>query len=393
MTTTTRTSTATTTPTASTAATARPVTPAGTGIVVRHLHKRFGAFHAVKDVSFEAQEGGITAILGPSGSGKSTVLRMIAGLERPDSGSIELGGEEQTNASVQDRRVGFVFQHYALFRHMTVWDNVRFGLKVRKVPWDESFKRVRDLLELVQLTPFADRYPDQLSGGQRQRVALARALAPRPRVLLLDEPFGALDARVRHELRRWLDELHRELGVTSLLVTHDQEEALELANEVVVMHLGAVEQIGPPEQVYNEAASPFVAGFVGAANALRGHVVHGEVEFGGGSVPGGDHLEDGTAVHAYVRPHDVTLTLEPANGRSTPATVERVTNLGWTTKLRLRLPEGQQLFAQVRNEELPPVAPGADVFVDLLNVRVFEVEDAEGHVHELPADGEMAGTP
>src|SRR5205823_12292024 len=194
MTTTTRTSTATTTPTASTAATARPVTPAGTGIVVRHLHKRLGAFHAVKDVSFEAEEGKITAILGPSGSGKSTVLRMIAGLERPDSGRVSLAGEEQTNAAVQDRRVGFVFQHYALFRHMTVRQNVGFGLRVRKVERPELVKRVDELLELVQLGPWSDRFPDQLSGGQRQRVALARALAPRPKVLLLDEPFGALDA-------------------------------------------------------------------------------------------------------------------------------------------------------------------------------------------------------
>jgi sulfate transport system ATP-binding protein len=370
-----------------------PSTPASTttGIVVEGLNKRFGGFHAVKDVSFEAKEGKITAILGPSGSGKSTVLRMIAGLERPDDGSIMLGGEEQTNASVQDRRVGFVFQHYALFRHMTVWDNVRFGLKVRKVPWDEAVKRVRDLLELVQLTPFADRYPDQLSGGQRQRVALARALAPRPRVLLLDEPFGALDARVRQELRRWLDDLHRELGVTSLLVTHDQEEALELANQVVVMHLGAVEQIGTPEQVYNEPASPFVAGFVGSANVLKGRVVDGEVSFGGGTVPGGDHLQDGTAVHAYVRPHDVRVTLKPDNGRSTPGTVERTTNLGWTSKLRLRLPEGQQLFAQVRNEELPPVGPGSSVFVELANVRVFEVDDGHGHFAEVHPD-EMAAT-
>ncbi len=362
-----------------------------TGIVVTGLDKKFGDFHAVKDVSFEAQEGKITAILGPSGSGKSTVLRMIAGLELPDRGSIVLGGEEQTNASVQDRRVGFVFQHYALFRHMTVWDNVRFGLKVRKVPWDESVKRVRDLLELVQLTPFADRYPDQLSGGQRQRVALARALAPRPRVLLLDEPFGALDARVRQELRRWLDDLHRELGVTSLLVTHDQEEALELANEVVVMHLGAVEQIGTPEQVYNEPASPFVAGFVGSANVLQGRVVRGEVSFGGGTVPGGDHLEDGTAVHAYVRPHDVRVSTKADNGHSTPGTVERVTNLGWTSKLRLRLPEGQQLFAQVRNEELPVIGPGSDVFVDMANVRVFEADDGHGHFAEV-GDDELAAT-
>ena len=242
------------------------------GISVQDLNKRFGSFHAVQDVSFEAMDGKITAILGPSGSGKSTVLRMIAGLEIPDSGRITLADEEQTFATVQERRVGFVFQHYALFRHMTVRDNVAFGLSIRKEPKADTRRRVDDLLELVQLAPLADRYPDQLSGGQRQRVALARALAPRPKVLLLDEPFGALDARVRQELRRWLDDLHRELNVTSLLVTHDQEEALELANEIVVMHQGRVEQIGTPAEVYNNPASPFVAGFIGAANVITGAV-------------------------------------------------------------------------------------------------------------------------
>ncbi len=216
------------------------------GIVVQGLWKRFGSFEAVRDVSFEAEDGKITALLGPSGSGKSTVLRMIAGLERPDAGRIWVGGEEQTSKSVQERRFGFVFQHYALFRHMTVRRNVAFGLSVRRESKAAQRNRVDELLDLVGLAPFANRYPDQLSGGQRQRVALARALAPQPRLLLLDEPFGALDARVRQELRRWLDDLHRELGVTSLLVTHDQEEALELANEVIVMHRGRVEQRRQP---------------------------------------------------------------------------------------------------------------------------------------------------
>ncbi len=242
------------------------------GIRVQGLWKRFGSFEAVRDVGFEAEDGKITALLRSSGSGKSTVLRMIAGLERPDAGRIWVGGEEQTGKSVQERRFGFVFQHYALFRHMTVSRNVAFGLSVRRESRAAQHRRVGELLELVGLTAFANRYPDQLSGGQRQRVALARALAPQPRLLLLDEPFGALDARVRQELRRWLDDLHRELGVTSLLVTHDQEEALELANEVVVMHRGRVEQIGTADEVYKRPATPFVAGFVGTAN-----VVHGEV--------------------------------------------------------------------------------------------------------------------
>src|SRR5919198_6601628 len=241
-------------------------------IEVQGLTKSFGSFRAVDDISFKAAEGAITALLGPSGSGKSTVLRMIAGLERPDAGRVWVAGEELTDASVQDRLLGFVFQHYALFRHMTVRQNVAFGLSVRKEPKAATRTRVDELLDLVHLGPFADRYPHNLSGGQRQRVALARALAPRPRVLLLDEPFGALDARVRQDLRHWLDDLHRELGVTSLLVTHDQEEALELADRVVLMHEGRVEQVGSPDAVYNEPATPFVAGFVGAANVLTGSV-------------------------------------------------------------------------------------------------------------------------
>src|SRR5207342_1041847 len=200
-------------------------------------------------------------LLGPSGSGKSTILRIIAGLEVADTGSVVLTGEDATRLPVQERGVGFVFQHYALFRHMTVRDNIAFGLKVRKLPRAEIRVRVDELLELVQLSGYAGRYPSQLSGGQRQRVALARALAPRPKVLLLDEPFGALDARVRQELRRWLDDLHRELGVTSLLVTHDQQEAFEVADQVVVMRAGGVEQIGGSEDIYNRPATPFVAGF------------------------------------------------------------------------------------------------------------------------------------
>ena len=251
-----------------------------TPIVVKELSKRFGGFEAVKDVSFTARGGAITALLGPSGSGKSTVLRMIAGLEEPSEGQIWLGDLELTALPVQDRRVGFVFQHYALFRHMTVRQNVTFGLTVRKEPKDAKNARVDELLELVQLAPFANRYPDQLSGGQRQRVALARALAPRPEVLLLDEPFGALDARVRQDLRRWLDELHRELGVTSLLVTHDQEEALELADQIIVMHEGKVEQVGTPSEIYDDPVTPFVAGFVGSANVIHGHVVDGHVHLG-----------------------------------------------------------------------------------------------------------------
>ena len=371
-----------------------------TGIVVDGLNKNFGSFRAVSDVSFEAEEGRITAILGPSGSGKSTVLRMIAGLERPDTGRISLAGEEQTNAPVQERRVGFVFQHYALFRHMTVRENVGFGLRVRKVSRADAVKRVDELLNLVQLAPWADRYPDQLSGGQRQRVALARALAPRPTVLLLDEPFGALDARVRQDLRRWLDDLHSELGVTSLLVTHDQEEALELANEVVVMHQGRVEQVGTPDDVYNRPATRFVAGFVGAANVLEGVIDGGRVRVADGwtSGDGGDGLPDGARVHAYVRPHEIALDVRPSRPGATSADVERVTNLGWASKVRLRLTDGQDLTADVANEELPAegVSEGDRVHLDLRNAKVFEVEDRPGHyagVGSSPGDDAEVAEP
>jgi sulfate transport system ATP-binding protein len=344
-------------------------------IVVEHLSKSFGSFTAVDDVTFAAVEGKITALLGPSGSGKSTVLRMLAGLERPSAGRIWIAGEEQTYTSVQERHVGFVFQHYALFRHMTVRDNVAFGLSVRKASKSEQRARVDELLGLVQLEHFAHRYPDQLSGGQRQRVALARALAPRPKVLLLDEPFGALDARVRQDLRRWLDEIHRELGITSLLVTHDQEEALELAHQVVVMHEGRVEQIGTSDEIYNEPATPFVAGFVGAANVVKGIVIDGRVQFGQQLVAGAAHLPDGAAAHAFVRPHDVRIALRNANGAgdlSSPATVERMTNLGWTSKVVLSLVgDGQRVVAQLPNDQLQGVGEGGRVLVDLRNAKVF----------------------
>jgi sulfate/thiosulfate transport system ATP-binding protein len=354
------------------------------GIVVEGLDKSFGSFQAVKQVSFRAQEGKITALLGPSGSGKSTVLRMIAGLEQPDAGRIWVDAEEQTHRSPQERRLGFVFQHYALFRHMTVRQNVAFGLSVRKAPKAEQRSRVEELLELVGLGPFADRYPDQLSGGQRQRVALARALAPRPKVLLLDEPFGALDARVRQELRRWLDDLHRELGVTSLLVTHDQEEALELAGEVVVMRHGRVEQVGSPEDIYNKPATPFVAGFVGASNVLRGVVWEGHVHFGRSAVAGAHQLDDGLEAQAYIRPHDIQIIDKPGD-LSFPVTVERRTNLGWMSKLYLRLQDGQVLMAELPNEEIEWVRAGYVAHANLRNAKVFSPE-LSGRV----PDGELA---
>jgi len=358
-----------------------------TPIVVEQLTKRFGSFEAVSDVSFSAPGGAITALLGPSGSGKSTVLRMIAGLEAPNEGHIWLGDVELTPKSVQERRVGFVFQHYALFRHMTVEDNVGFGLTVRKQPKPERQARVDELLELVQLSHFAKRYPDQLSGGQRQRVALARALAPRPEVLLLDEPFGALDAKVRQDLRRWLDTLHKELGVTSLLVTHDQEEALELANQIVVMHEGRIEQVGTPTEIYDEPATPFVAGFVGSANVLHGHVVGGQVHLGGLSIDGAGDLVEGEAATAYVRPHDVHVSVS-SDGGEVEARVERRTTLGWLSQLTLRLPNGETIVAHVPNEEIAGVEEGDTVWVDLRNPKAFARRDEEpGELVPEPASG------
>src|SRR5215470_2200053 len=372
-------------------------------IKVEGLSKSFGEFRAVDDVSFEARAGEITALLGPSGSGKSTVLRMIAGLEQPDAGSIWVGGEEHTSKTPQERRLGFVFQHYALFRHMNVRQNVEFGLKVRKTPKSDARSRVDELLDLVGLGPFGDRYPDQLSGGQRQRVALARALAPRPGVLLLDEPFGALDAHVRQELRRWLDGLHRELGVTSLLVTHDQEEALELASAVVVMRRGRVEQAAPPVDIYNRPTTPFVAGFVGASNVIRGTVRQGDLYFGGSAVAGADHMAAGTDAQAYIRPHDVLLTQSPAD-RSFPVTVERRTNLGWLSKLQLRLDDGQAIFAELPNEELNGIEEGDNVHANLRNAKVFSLDageppagpgessaDQESALHTSDEDAVLAG--
>jgi sulfate transport system ATP-binding protein len=344
-------------------------------IVVDQLTKRFGTFEAVSDVTFTATAGAITALLGPSGSGKSTVLRMIAGLELPTQGHVWMGDDELTDKSVQDREVGFVFQHYALFRHMTVADNVAYGLKVRKVSKSAQKARVQELLELVQLGPFAKRYPDQLSGGQRQRVALARALAPQPQVLLLDEPFGALDAKVRQDLRRWLDDLHRELGVTSLLVTHDQEEALELAHQVVVMNEGRVEQVGSPNEIYDDPATAFVAGFVGSANVLHGEVVDGHVHLGSLRVPGADHLEEGAKASAFIRPHDVRISTDAPDG-AIYAKIERVASLGWLARLTLRFPDDTVIVAHVPQDELNGAGEGATISVDLRNPKAFQRDDA-----------------
>ncbi len=281
-------------------------------IEIRNISKQFGDFQALRDVSLDIQSGELIALLGPSGCGKTTLLRIIAGLETPDTGTIHFSGEDTTDVHVRDRGVGFVFQHYALFRHMTVFENVAFGLRVKprnERPSESAIRqKVTDLLKLVQLDWLADRYPSQLSGGQRQRIALARALAVEPRVLLLDEPFGALDAKVRKELRRWLRRLHDELHVTSIFVTHDQEEALEVADRVVVINQGRIEQSGSPQEVWDQPASPFVYGFLGDVNLFRGRAHEGLVHVQGMSIDSPEHAAAQNAdAFAYVRPHDLDV--------------------------------------------------------------------------------------
>jgi sulfate/thiosulfate transport system ATP-binding protein len=294
------------------------------GIEVRNVSKRFGTFVALSDVSLSVPDGSLTALIGPSGGGKSTLLRIIAGLEQPDSGDIIIDGSNASALSAQQRRVGFVFQHYAAFKHMTVWDNVAFGLTIRKSPKAHVHDRVSQLLKLVQLEAFADRYPSQLSGGQRQRMALARALAVEPKVLLLDEPFGAVDAGVRRELRAWLRRLHDDVQITTVFVTHDQEEAMEISDDIVVINEGRIEQSGPPRHVYELPANPFVMRFIGPVTSF------GE---------------------ALVRPHDVGISTEPT-GSSVEAVVEKVTHLGFEVRVQLKLHDGRELWSQLTRAEI-----------------------------------------
>jgi sulfate transport system ATP-binding protein len=306
-------------------------------IEARNVSKRFGDFTALDDVSVTVRDGSLTALLGPSGGGKSTLLRVIAGLEQPDAGEVLIGGARVTDVPPQRRGVGLVFQHYAAFKHMTVRDNIAFGLRIRKRPKPEIAARVDELLGLVHLQGFAGRYPAQLSGGQRQRMALARALAVEPRVLLLDEPFGALDARVRAELRDWLRRLHDEVHVTTIFVTHDQEEAMEVAEQIVVINEGRIEQAGSPTDLYERPANPFVMGFVGPVNKL------GE---------------------QWVRPHDVEVLLDPREG-TTEAIVERVVRLGFEVRVALTLADGTPLSAQVTRAEVEELELEAGQIVHL----------------------------
>jgi sulfate transport system ATP-binding protein len=312
---------------------------------MQRLTKRFGDFVALDDVSLEIRDGSLTALLGPSGSGKTTLLRIIAGLDVPDSGTVLLDDRDVTRVPPQDRGIGFVFQHYAPFKHMTVWDNVAFGLTIRHRPKDEIRRTVGDLLELVQIAHLADRYPAQLSGGQRQRMALARALAIQPSVLLLDEPFGALDARVRKELRVWLRRLHDESHVTTVFVTHDQEEAMDVADHIVVMDVGRIEQQGSARDLYEHPANEFVMGFIGPVTRL------------------GD---------AYVRPHDIEILLAAEEG-SRQAVVERVVYLGFEVRVELTRDDGLRVWVQVPRDEAERLSleQGQTISVRTRNEQVF----------------------
>jgi sulfate transport system ATP-binding protein len=359
-------------------------------IEVRNIRKTFGSFVALDNVSLEFPTGQLVALLGPSGCGKTTLLRIIAGLEYADQGSIILDGEDASATHVRERQVGFVFQHYALFRHMTVFDNVAFGLRVKprklRLPEAQIRKNVKELLELVQLDWLADRFPSQLSGGQRQRIALARALAVRPRVLLLDEPFGALDAKVRKELRRWLRRLHDELHITSLFVTHDQDEALELADRLVLMNRGKVEQTGTIREVYAQPATPFVYSFLGAVNKFTGHVQGDYLRVGGDVMPiaGGGGTEGQDAV-AFARPHELDIIADKASTVGVPATVSRILDVGAIARVELSAPpqatngSGKAAEPQYFEVELSPeklselnLAAGQPVRIVSSRLRVFE---------------------
>ncbi len=354
------------------------------GIEVRDLVKGFGAGRVVDGVSFNLKGGELIALLGPSGGGKSTVLRIIAGLERPDRGDVFLDGVRCTETRVQDRNIGFVFQNYALFKHMTVRENIGFGLTIRKRPKAEIDARVDELLELVQLSGYGDRFAPQLSGGQRQRVALARALAPKPRLLLLDEPFGALDAKVRLELREWIRRLHKDKTITSIFVTHDQEEALDLADRVIVLQKGKVEQIGTPEEIYDRPATEFVASFVGSINVLSGEVKDGQVGLGTLAVQAPPASVEGSSVRAFVRPHDVELQSRVDSDRLGAAEdglahavaiakIERMARIGFMVKIELRLSDGQALTVELTKDRVGELGldEGDHVMVNVRDAKLF----------------------
>lgn len=357
-------------------------------IVIRHITKVFGDFTALKDVSLEVPSGKLVALLGPSGSGKTTLLRIIAGLEVPEQGTVLFDGRDAAAHAPRERRVGFVFQHYALFRHMNVFENVAFGLRVKprgeRPSVSEISGRVHELLRLVQIERLGSRYPSQLSGGQRQRVALARALAVQPRVLLLDEPFGALDAKVRQELRRWLRRLHDEIGITSVFVTHDQDEALEVADRVVILHEGRVEQEGSPEDVYEHPATPFVYRFLGNVNLFHGRVEGSKVHLGDFTMALPQDAGEAAAGAAvgYARPHLLEIDHEPPAARPHfPATVSHINAAGPVVKVELSTQTGQVVQAELSQERYRALGlkRGMKVHVSVKDVKVFtEAQSTRG---------------
>ena len=343
-------------------------------IEIINVHKNFGAFTALEDICLTIPGGEITALLGPSGSGKTTLLRIIAGLENPDSGTIKFFGEDSTYKETRDRKVGFVFQHYALFKHLSVFENVAFGLRIlprtRRPPKEEIKKRVLRLLGMVQLESMANRLPRELSGGQKQRVALARALAVEPSVLLLDEPFGALDAKVRQELRRWLRCLHDEIHVTSVFVTHDQEEALEVSDSIVILNKGSIEQQGSPETVYEHPASPFVYGFLGNVNLFHARLDKGQLNF----------ASQGTddEVSLFVRPHDVGVSLTNDDGKGIKARVSAVRLLGGRVRVELKTVEGgKELEADISKKQWDAIKSAGPEYVYLLfsQARIYSADE------------------
>jgi sulfate/thiosulfate transport system ATP-binding protein len=348
-------------------------------IEVRNLTKRFGDFKALNNVSLHVKDGELLALLGPSGSGKTTLLRIVAGLEFADAGQVLFKGEDVTDQPAGLRQVGFAFQHYALFRHLNVFENIAFGLRVRprsRRPAESEIRdRVMHLLQLVQLERLEKRYPSQLSGGQRQRVALARALAVEPKVLLLDEPFGALDAKVRKELRRWIRQLHEQIHLTSLFVTHDQDEALEVADRIVVMNEGRIEQIGTPDEVYEHPANPFVYNFLGNVNLFHGRLHNGRVHLGDSAflLPGQASSKDAPAI-AYVRPHEIKLSKEPNQNTTFPALIRTVNSAGPMVRVELdRIDDGSRFAVELTREQGQEISlkPSTQVFVELKNLRVF----------------------
>jgi sulfate/thiosulfate transport system ATP-binding protein len=335
------------------------------GISVENVSKIFGNFKAVDQVDLEIKTGSLVALLGPSGSGKSTLLRLISGLEKPDSGRIFINGRDATYEDVQRRGIGFVFQHYALFKHLTVRQNIAFGLEIAKQPKARIKNRVNELLDLIQLESLGERYPSQLSGGQRQRVSLARALAMEPQVLLLDEPFGALDAKVRKDLRVWLRSLHDTVHVTTVFVTHDQEEAMEVSDEIVVMNHGKVEQVGSPEDLYDNPASPFVMSFIGPVNVLPSTAQIFS-----------SHGYNDQSSEIFLRPHDVQVELAP-DAATVPAFVKRVIHLGWEVQAELTLEDGHSFTVYLTREQyayLNSLKAGQQVYVKPKDAKAFATQ-------------------